>query len=103
MKIREGYVSNSSSTSFVLCGEMVSLRDVVLESGKDYVAIESEYADDGYTLYELTAEYLELFPFLNGDFQIWAVAFSSPTQAVSPPLKMIYCQTMNSFSFMSTQ
>ena len=76
MKARQGFVSNSSSSSFVICGERISMNDVVLGSGKKYVAIESGYSDEGYSLYEVTKEFLELVPFINGDYEIWDVAFS---------------------------
>ena len=52
------------------------MNDVVLGSGKKYVAIESGYSDEGYSLYEVTKEFLELVPFINGDYEIWDVAFS---------------------------
>jgi len=58
MKIRMGFVSNSSSSSFVLIGNEVKLEDIDLKKGK-YMAIGNAELNEGGDIFELNEELLE--------------------------------------------
>jgi hypothetical protein len=46
MKIRTGFVSNSSSSSFLLTGELINIDNIILNKNDKFVAI-GEYLYDG--------------------------------------------------------
>ena len=61
MKIRNGFVSNSSSSSFVLLGEKVKLEDIDFNDGFKYNAIISELdCENGDMIVELDESYKEV-------------------------------------------
>jgi len=47
MKIRTGFVSNSSSSSFLLTGELINIDNVILKKNVKFVAISESYLSDG--------------------------------------------------------
>ena len=80
MKSRQGFVSNSSTTSFVIIGHKIPLRDLGFEQwnlkldGKKYLLVGGYGGGEGIDVAELTEERLTLLPFLDeADFEVWQV------------------------------
>jgi len=61
MKLRQGFVSNSSSSSFVVIGEKVSLNEVCSDMKFDKpLMIIGEVVNEGQEYFEITEEFREL-------------------------------------------
>lgn len=58
MKIRTGFVSNSSSSSFILCGAFIS-DDKIKDQAKNLNIDVDEYVDNLYELKDVSVNYYE--------------------------------------------
>ena len=68
MKSRNGFVTNSSSSSFVIIGKKAVLNNIDLDKGK-YIAI-GKYLCEGLDVFEISKEIFDVLPFIDYDFQI---------------------------------
>lgn len=66
LKRREGFVSNSSSSSFVIIGKKVSALKADYENHKYTVVEWNDYCSDGQDVFELTDEHLVYWPYIEG-------------------------------------
>ena len=72
MKVREGFVSNSSTTSFVIIGNRVKQEDINFDDG-EYVGVGWSDWMEGTDVFNLTPEHLQILPFVVFDGNFWKV------------------------------
>lgn len=72
MKIRSGFVSNSSSSSFIIIGKKLKSYDEALEVCKTHeVYAIGEYLSEGADVFECTLEILKYLADNNYDFPLY--------------------------------
>ena len=59
MKIRQGFVSNSSSSSFVIFCKPISRKDIFSKKNTYPIYAQSDYGNEGIEFFELTPEMLD--------------------------------------------
>lgn len=74
MKIRTGFVSNSSSSSFVLIGKPVKFEDIKFEKGKMFYA-QGEADGEGANLFQIKKDDLKKIEKHNLNLEYWEVYF----------------------------
>jgi hypothetical protein len=76
LKTREGFVSNSSSSSFVVIGKRVKARHADFEKHKYTFVGWTECCCEGEDVFDLTPEHVAVWPYVDGTpIELWEDAY----------------------------